>query len=261
MNQGDPNSNNPPQASASETHSATNDESPQAPWQTLNRLQRRVAGVLVEKAKTTPDAYPLSLNALVNGCNQKSNRSPLMNLSTEDVQQAVDELREMGAVAEVQSGGRVAKYRHYLYDWLGVSKVEMAVMAELLLRGEQTLGELRARAARMEAIADLGELKPIVRGLIDRGLIISLTPEGRGQIVTHALYQDQELEKLKSKLPLPGTASSSSSTEQPVSNRQATQMPAAEPPALQEIEALREEVADLRELVERLSDRLDRLES
>ena len=112
-------------------------------WRPLTAAQRRVAGVLVEKAKTTPDAYPMTLNALTNGCNQKSNRSPLMDLSPDEVQNALDELREMGAVAEVQAGGRVPKYRHYLYEWLGVEKAAMAVMTELLLRGEQTLGELR----------------------------------------------------------------------------------------------------------------------
>ncbi len=88
-------------------------------WQPLTAVQRRVVGVLVEKAKTTPDAYPLTLNALTNGCNQKSNRHPHMELASEEVERALDELREMGAVTEVQSGGRVAKYRHYLYEWLG----------------------------------------------------------------------------------------------------------------------------------------------
>ena len=89
-------------------------ERPDKPWRPLSASQRRVAGVLIEKAKTTRDAYPMTLNALVMGCNQKSNRSPQMSLSPDDVQEAVDQLREMGAVAEVQLGGRVPKYRHYL---------------------------------------------------------------------------------------------------------------------------------------------------
>jgi len=122
-------------------------ESPSAPrWQPLSAMDRRVIGVLIEKAKTTPDAYPLSLNAVVAGCNQKSNRHPLMNVEPDDVEQSLDRLRELGAISLVQGYGRVQKYRHYMYDWLGVDKVELAVMAELLLRGPQTEGDLRGRA-------------------------------------------------------------------------------------------------------------------
>ncbi len=114
-------------------------------WHPLQALDRRVLGVLVEKAKTTPEAYPLSLNALRTGCNQKSNRYPLMEVEPEDVEESLERLRGLGAVAEVQGGGRVARFRHCLYDWLGVDKAELAVMAELLLRGAQTDGELRGR--------------------------------------------------------------------------------------------------------------------
>ena len=109
-------------------------------WQPLASVDRRVAGVLAEKAKTTPDIYPLSLNAVCTGCNQKSNRSPVMQLEPDAVEESLDRLREMGAVGIVQGYGRVSKYRHYLYDWLGVDKLEMAVITELLLRGDQTVG-------------------------------------------------------------------------------------------------------------------------
>ena len=98
----------------------------------------------------------------------------------------------MGVVVEIQGDGRTYKYRHKAYEWLGVEKTELAIMTELLLRGEQTVGELRARAARMEPIDGLGELMPILNGLIKRNLVVSLTPEGRGQIVTHGLYLDHE---------------------------------------------------------------------
>ena len=114
------------------------------------------------KGKDDSRAVPLSLNAVTNGCNQKNNRSPVTNLSQDQVEQAIDELRALGAVIEIQGGGRVPKYRHCMYEWLGVDKVELAVMAELLLRGEQTVGELRSRAARMEPIADLGALKMVL---------------------------------------------------------------------------------------------------
>lgn len=166
-------------------------------WRQLERIERRVAGVLVEKAKTTPDNYPLSTNALVNGCNQKNNRFPQMTLDEDQVTDALDSLRKSGAVALIQGDGRVEKYRHLLYDWLGVDKFEMAVMAELLLRGAQTLGELRGRAARMEPIKGIAELGPIVESLRAKGLLIFLTSPGRGGVVTHNLYQPQELAKVR----------------------------------------------------------------
>jgi hypothetical protein len=166
-------------------------------WQPLTKIQRRVAGALVEKAKTTPDAYPMTLNAVCAACNQKSNRAPLMQLDPEDVEDALGELRKIGAVGLVEGSGRVSKYRHYLYEWLSVDKVELAVMAELLLRGPQTEGELRGRATRMEPIADLQTLRPIVASLKQKQLIVPLTPEGRGHVITHALYPPAEMDKLR----------------------------------------------------------------
>lgn len=171
------------------------------PSRPLDRIERRILGVLVEKAKTTPDAYPMSLNALTTGCNQKSNRDPQMSLTDSEVESGIERLRQLGAIAEVQGNGRVPRYRHYMYEWLTVDKLELAVITELLLRGAQTVGELRGRAARMEPIADLAALMPVVRSLITKGLVIALTPEGRGQIVTHALYKPEELEKVRRNLP------------------------------------------------------------
>ncbi len=168
-----------------------------AKWRPLAALERRVAGVLIEKAKTTPDAYPMSLNSIRTGCNQKSNRYPVMEVEEEAVLTALDSLRAAGAVALVQGSGRVERYRHYLYDWLGVDKVELAVMAELLLRGAQTVGELRGRASRMDPIPDLAALRPVLESLKQKRLVVSLSPEGRGHVVTHALYKPAELEKLR----------------------------------------------------------------
>ena len=116
----------------SDESATTPNTPPERRWRALDRTERRVLGVLAEKAKTTPDSYPMTLNALTNGCNQKSNRSPQMNLTSDDVEQVIEDLREMGAVMEIQGSGRVAKYRHQMYEWLGVDKVELAVMAELL---------------------------------------------------------------------------------------------------------------------------------
>jgi uncharacterized protein YceH (UPF0502 family) len=127
-------------------------------WKPLDARQRRVLGVLIEKAKTTPAAYPMSVNAIVTGCNQKNNRDPITTLDDFGVEKALDELRNLGAVSEVDWLGRVSKYKHHAYEWLGVTRPELAVLAELLLRGAQQLGELRGRAARMEPIADLAAL-------------------------------------------------------------------------------------------------------
>lgn len=215
----------------------------------LNSRQRRIFGALIEKARTTPDAYPLSLNALVNACNQKSNRSPLMNLTPEQVEDELIAMREQGVVAEIHGGGRVAKYRHYAHDYLGIKGVEVGVLTELLLRGEQTAGDLRTRASRFEPIPDLGALQTILQSLIARNLVIALTPPGRGQLFTHNLYPPEELERVKANAPaLAASSSPSPRALSPAPNNEA-------------LESLREEVSELRSLVEQLSDRLERLEN
>jgi uncharacterized protein YceH (UPF0502 family) len=175
-------------------------------WRPLSAIDRRVIGVLVEKAKTTPEAYPLSINALRSGANQKNNRFPTMEIEQEDIEESLERLRGLGAVVEVQGGGRVPRFRHCLYEWLGVDKVELAVMAELLLRGTQTEGELRGRAARMEPIADLAALRPVLVSLKQKGLVISLSPDGRGHVVTHGLYEPRELEKQRAEVAAGGHA-------------------------------------------------------
>ncbi len=169
-----------------------------AAWGPLNGYQRRVAAAIVEKAKTTPNAYPMSLNAIRVACNQTSNRDPVMELDEDQVQETLDELREKNIVLEVHGAGRVPKYRHMLYEWLGVNKLEMAIMVELLLRGAQTEGELRSRAARMETFPDLNALRVVLEGLKARKLVIPLTPEGRGHMLTHGLYEPREMERIRS---------------------------------------------------------------
>lgn len=166
-------------------------------WHPVGAIERRALGVLIEKAKTTPENYPLTLNGLRAGCNQKSNRAPQMQLEEAALEEALDSLRKEGAVLQVQGDSRVDRYRHLAYEWLGVDKVELAVMAELLLRGAQTVGELRGRAARMEPIKDLTALQPILASLESKRLIAYLTPPGRGSVVTHTLYLDREMEKVR----------------------------------------------------------------
>jgi uncharacterized protein YceH (UPF0502 family) len=169
-------------------------------WPNLTSTERRILGVLVEKAKTTPDAYPLSVNALVTGCNQKSNRDPVMNLSDVDVEDALASCQQKGLVTRIsQAGGsRVVRWRHNLYDVWHADKVELAILAELLLRGPQTEGELRGRADRMEPIADVDALRNLLKPMLQRGLVHYLTPEGkRGTVLTHGFHPPQELQKLR----------------------------------------------------------------
>lgn len=119
--------------------------------QTLSALEQRVLGVLIEKSLTQPDQYPLSLNALVLGCNQKQNRDPVMAVSEHDVAETLTYLMVRGMAIEINPGrgGRVKKYRHESFSHFGWQTRSSAVMAELLLRGPQTVGELRTRCSRM----------------------------------------------------------------------------------------------------------------
>lgn len=232
-----------------ETESTNVDEV--SKWCPVSRVERRVLGVLVEKSKTTPDTYPMTLNSITTACNQKSNRKPLMQLELDDVEEVLDDLRQKKVVVEIQGDGRKAKYKHLLYEWLAVDKVELAIMAELLLRGEQTLGDLRGRANRMEKIADVAELRPIVKSLMERNLIVALTPEGRGQMVSHNLYESHEIDKVKNN----AVAAADSDTVAPAT-RSAQKAPANS----NEISQLQEQMQQLEATVEQLSRRLDLLE-
>jgi uncharacterized protein len=229
-------------------------------WKPLNSRQRRVLGVLVEKAKTVPESYPMTVNGIVAGSNQKSNREPQMELTPEDVEQILEELRALGVVTEVQGSGRVLKYRHHAYEWLGVTAVELAVMTELLLRGEQTLGDLRARAARMEPIADQAALKVVVDGLLKKGLMREVTPPGRGQIVSHSLYKDREVAELQTQFS--GLPRPSAGIEEPslvaAPSSQALKYATADQLSEVSVELaeLRAEFARLRLKVEELDNRL-----
>jgi len=243
------------------------DDAPKsAPWQPLDARQRRVLGVLIEKAKTTPAGYPMTVNALVTGCNQKSNREPLSNYDNIDVEKALDQMRLLGVIAEIDWMGRSAKYKHLAYEWFGVTRVELAVLGELLLRGEQTLGDLRGRAARMEPIADISELKPILDGLVSRGLVVELSPAGRGQLVSHGIYLPDELADLKSRLGGGFVSGMSSSaiprpTFEPSPPRlptpAAAPAPASTDTALSRLASLEGEGAALRMEVQALRERLD----
>jgi uncharacterized protein YceH (UPF0502 family) len=168
-----------------------------AAWPVLSTNERRVLGVLVEKAKTTPDVYPLSLNSLVTGCNQKSNRDPVVELSDLDVEEGLASAQKKGLVIKI-TGGRVERWRHHLYESWHADKVELAILTELLLRGPQTEGELRGRASRMEPIEDLNTLRSLLSRLAERRLVVHLSPEGRrGAMITHGFHAPDEMAALR----------------------------------------------------------------
>jgi uncharacterized protein len=237
----------------------------------LTSHESRVLGVLVEKAKTTPDAYPLSLNALVTGSNQKSNRDPVLELDEADVENALLSLQKRadapgiaapggGHAGYVQKivGGRVERWRHVLYEAWHVNKLELAVLAELLLRGAQTEGELRGRASRMEPIDDLEALRPVLRGLADRKLVVFLGQEGRrGTMVTHGFYAPSELERLRASAASGALASSEptpASTARPESESQVATLRA-------EVNALRQQLAQVQGQVAELTEQVRKLAS
>jgi uncharacterized protein YceH (UPF0502 family) len=170
-------------------------------WPALSLHERRVLGVLIEKAKTTPDAYPMSINALVTGSNQKSNRDPVMQINDEQVEETLEDLQKRQYVIRITGASRVERWRHNLYEAWRVDKVELAILGELLLRGPQTEGELRGRASRMEPIADLESLRKLLGPLRDRKLIAYLTPEERrGTMLSHGFHAPEELTHLKNKM-------------------------------------------------------------
>ena len=133
----------------------------------LNAVEVRVLGALVEKEMTTPEYYPRSLNGLTNACNQKSNRAPVMALEETDVVRALDNLRFKRFAHQSAEGVRSAKYCHNLEGLLQLEPEELAVLAELLLRGPQTVGELRTRAERMRPFADLAAVETVLQQLAD----------------------------------------------------------------------------------------------
>jgi uncharacterized protein YceH (UPF0502 family) len=134
----------------------------------LNEVEVRVLGCLIEKEMTTPEYYPLSLNALTNACNQKSNRDPVMALTEEDVVRALNRMRFNQLTVVSGESSRVAKYRHLLAEKLQLVPAELAVMCELLVRGSQTVGELRTRCERMHSFADLSAVEEILKELTER---------------------------------------------------------------------------------------------
>ena len=209
----------------------------------LNDIEVRVLGSLVEKELTTPEYYPLSLNSLTNACNQKSNRDPVMALTEEEVVRALDSLRFKQLSVISADGGRVPKYRHLLAEKLGLMPAEQAVLCELLLRGPQTVGELRTRCERMHPFGDLSAVEEVLQELMEREApMIALMARQPGR-------KEGRYAQLFSELPESGAEC----TEAPAPEA-ARQRVMAENERIAKLEAevamLRGEVADLRQLVE-----------
>lgn len=209
----------------------------------LTLLERRVLGVLIEKQKTTPDIYPMSLNGLTTGCNQKSNREPVLNVTEEEVEETLESLNKRQLAIRVISG-RVDKWKHVLYEQWGVDKVGMAVLAEFFLRGPQTEGELRTRVSRMEPLPDLDALRAVLARLREQGFVTYLTPENRrGTVVGTTIMPPEELSKLQRQYEAGVSAGEVADSPRPT--------PAVSASATED---LRKEVAELRMTVSALAE-------
>jgi uncharacterized protein YceH (UPF0502 family) len=150
-------------------------------FQVLSRLEARVLAVLVEKERTVPDSYPLTLNSLVAGCNQKSSRDPVLNAAEADVQTAVESLKSMVLVIQ-RSGERAARYAHNVERMMNVPQQAAALLAVLMLRGPQTAGELRSNCERLHRFADIQAVEALLNELAERpdGALVTELPRQPG---------------------------------------------------------------------------------
>lgn len=204
----------------------------------LSKQQRRVLGVLLEKAFTTPDQYPLTLKAVTTGANQKSNRDPVSHYSETQIYEILEELREIGLVAVVHSdSGRTERYRHYMRHRFNFTEPQLAILTELWLRGRQTMGELRGRASRMVPIETLDKLRAEFKGLLDQKYVQSNgSIERRGIEVDHNWYKENEGKTL---------GFHTSVENEPEVTPTATPAPVVETPSDSELGTLREAVERL----------------
>jgi uncharacterized protein YceH (UPF0502 family) len=212
----------------------------------LSLLETRVLGVLVEKAATVPDSYPLSLNALVLGCNQKSARDPVLAASEGEVQLALDGLRQLSLAFE-SSGSRVSRYEHNMGRALALPSQSVALLAVLMLRGPQTASELRANSERLHRFADLSAVEGFLDELANRtdekgGALVAKLPRAPGAREARWMHT---LSGVPDAAVLAAAASAATGGE--------TVVPLGELASLRADQAaLRSEVEALRALVERL---------
>ena len=207
----------------------------------LDEIEVRVLGALLEKDITTPEYYPLSLNALINACNQKSNRDPVMALDESAVRQALDSLNEKNLAGHATSAdSRVPKYAHRLQEAFNFDRREMAVLCVLLLRGPQTPGELRGRTERMYKFDDLGVVESALHRLMEREppLVKKLARQPGTKESRYAHLLAGELEEWSAPAELAPLAAPGHQDEQRITRLET------------ELESLRKEVADLRQQLE-----------
>ena len=209
----------------------------------LDPNEARVFGVLIEKALTTPEQYPLTVNAATNGANQKSNRDPVLALSDDEVAAALERLEQKYMARKVfPMNSRVEKFCHNGKDALNLDAAGLAVLAELLMRGPQTPGDLRARAARMAPIDSLDQLAGVLSTLIDRGFVQRLPPLPGSRAERYVQLLSPDLH------PLEPPAGAYVARERPVE-------PTA-PGLAERVAALEAEVTHLREQLQALASRL-----
>ncbi|MEI8379393.1 MAG: DUF480 domain-containing protein [Planctomycetota bacterium] len=239
------------------------------PLKELSRKQRRVLGVLLEKAFTVPDQYPMTLKAITTGCNQKNNRDPVSNYSEDDVADTLTQLQQIGFIGCLHTeGGRTERYRHYMRHKTKLTEPQLAIMTELLLRGRQQLGELRTRASRMVAIDTQETLRTALQGLLDLGIVqANGRLERRGIEVDHSLYPSGENHDQMAMLAEETEEEAAAPVPRaPVVHTQYSQ-PAAPDPAANErlsglesqIRELKDELASVRTDFRELQDRFDDL--
>lgn len=224
---------------------------------TLTRHQRRVLGVLVEKAITTPNQYPLTLKAVTTGCNQTSNRDPVVNYSEEQCQQYLDELRALGLIACIHTeSGRTERFRHYVRKAYPFTEPQLAIMTELWLRGRQQPGELRTRASRMAEIESQDQLRAELTSLMEQGFVQADGPlDRRGVLVDHAFFPPHEVQRMERR-----AAESQAGAPDEEESFQSTGTLAAGSPGLEaDVERLAAEVQELRETLTQVVDELAEL--
>jgi hypothetical protein len=214
----------------------------------LNEIEARVLGALVEKDITTPDYYPLSLNALVNACNQKNNRDPVMSLEEGAVRDALDGLHEHGLAGPASGAdSRVTKYEHRLQETFNFSRGETAILCVLLLRGPQTPGELRGRTERMHRFEDLDAVQSSLQKLMQREPpLVAVVPRQPGTKESrYAHLMSGEVEAGELGLPRMVSPSTSSPDKERVDRLEAAVA------ALQnEVSALKQQLAEFRKQFE-----------
>lgn len=220
----------------------------------LSPAEARVLGVLIEKQMTTPDQYPLTLNAITAGANQKNNRSPVLDLSDDEAFAAAEALREKGLASRIeQAGARVSKHRHLAAEKLAARPAELALLAELLLRGPQTVGELRGRASRMQAFESLPATEGFLRSLIEREdpLVRKLppVPGSRAERYAQLLSPDAHpVDTGTTTAPAGGSASRAAAATREMGDEDEV-----EPGLADRVAALEAELAELRAAVKRLA--------